>query len=1223
MALVVNCFGEHLQSNTRCVGWRNRPGTDDASCEQAAAALFYRLDNNSTGAVHESQVLPLWPTLTQYVEGGSFAEWALQIKQRVVPIFFDEWMALMDALRSVVGSRRFKTCVRRAEQLAAKGRPSPTTQLPPLGTSASAPLLLVPGSIDTTPKARRQLPGLEYFPLATPQSLRKVASFTRLSPPSYELMEPLTQAGRDMFATPLTPGSSFPLQASPSFSPTSGLTTSTNEKAAQVVDTSLPKKEKPSATHQAKSQDSPNEAQLRAEAKSALLRAATNGSLASVLSSSQEEAPAAAIADSAEEKEASLQRLRKQASQALLLSARNGSVAAVLLGQKKDPTPTEADLVPKAKEDPRRQFRQALLLSARNGSLAAALLEQKEAIAQPPIDQDEDEDLEPLRVAARSTLLDAAKDGRLFAALTASEEVAGTVDEEEPEHAEEDIESLRLAARAVLLSSAKDGRLMAALAQTSEPDGKETSLDDKRREVRHVLLSSAADGRPAEVLQKDAAPDRQRPSSRKVNMPAPLADLSIRDDELPAYATAIRTPKLAEVLPAFSSSPLAPQRYNAGLRALGLQLPDALLSTISPVASSPSSPASAGPRLLSPTHSLGRIRSRPSSCSGQSDLDGKDRSQLPSLAATATVPTISEEVEADSRPASANCQKVAASNIEVEASKCQSADDPKEDGVSIADVKAEEKPTADIKAQEIQSKDIPTQEQPITDVQAEEVQSTETTSQEQLIAAVNAEEIQSEHSTKQEKPIADAKAEELQSKDCTQEKPIADVKAQEKPIADVNAEERQAKDPTLEKPNAGVEAQEIQSKDTTTQELQSKDRTQEKPIADVQAQEIQSEDTANQEKPIADVTAEEHQSKDPTQEKPIADVKTQEKPIGDVQAKQEIQPKDMVTKEKPPSDLKDCNPKPQVTDSGSTDGAARSSAAPKKDKARAQKEATNASQIEESRLPIAEPQPAKPRSNQKFEEEVKPVQKRKAPAKDKSTVSAPQDLSKVEVDVAPDREPMKPNVRHTTRYSDNEFRRHQSAPSFHAEAISGISRSDDFQISFETEALIEELRLEKQKHATTKGQAQDLARQLRIANAKLSSPPRAKKSNRFGITDATPYAAIPSSLSSSSMEKKEIRGVYLPVLRPLPPRSPRRDPGDAVMPVVQAILEESRVTSLSRADQSRSRVEAYSRLSSAGLSTWDVRRAEKVARLQDMQCFTESLWDNFYEWNQAVQSMGS
>lgn len=100
-------------------------------------ALFRRLDPAATGLVHQDQLQCIWPTLTQHVEGVP-RELKAQRRQRSVQVSTTEWQSLMAALCAVVGARRFKSSMRRADVVISKGIQSPRTA--PLASSVSLPL---------------------------------------------------------------------------------------------------------------------------------------------------------------------------------------------------------------------------------------------------------------------------------------------------------------------------------------------------------------------------------------------------------------------------------------------------------------------------------------------------------------------------------------------------------------------------------------------------------------------------------------------------------------------------------------------------------------------------------------------------------------------------------------------------------------------------------------------------------------------------------------------------------------------------------------------------------------------------------------------------------------------------------------------------------------------------------------------------------------------------
>jgi len=192
---------------------------------------------------------------------------------------------------------------------------------------------------------------------------------------------------------------------------------------------------------------------LRQQAADTLLKAAGDGSLATVL----RESSASAKADEIED-------LRQQAADTLLSAAADGRLAAVLQ--------ESSSSVDREVDDLRKQVADSLLSAAGDGRLAAAL---QDSSAESHVDF--------LRKQAANTLLSAAQDGRLAAVLQES-----SVDRE--------IEDLRKQAANSLLSAATDGSLAAVLQESSA----EKEIDDLRKQAADTLLSAAADGRLAAVL---------------------------------------------------------------------------------------------------------------------------------------------------------------------------------------------------------------------------------------------------------------------------------------------------------------------------------------------------------------------------------------------------------------------------------------------------------------------------------------------------------------------------------------------------------------------------------------------------------------------------------------------------------------------------------------------------------------------------------------------------
>ncbi|CAJ1352240.1 unnamed protein product, partial [Effrenium voratum] len=109
-----------------------------ADCwDEASVALFRRLDPACTGYIHEDQVQWLWPTLTQHVEGAS-RDLASQRQHGGAQVSLVEWQSLTAAIAAVVGHRRFKSSIRRADVIVSKGQ-LPSNVYAPLASSVTIP----------------------------------------------------------------------------------------------------------------------------------------------------------------------------------------------------------------------------------------------------------------------------------------------------------------------------------------------------------------------------------------------------------------------------------------------------------------------------------------------------------------------------------------------------------------------------------------------------------------------------------------------------------------------------------------------------------------------------------------------------------------------------------------------------------------------------------------------------------------------------------------------------------------------------------------------------------------------------------------------------------------------------------------------------------------------------------------------------------------------------
>mmetsp|Transcript_55971 Transcript_55971/g.142376 ORF Transcript_55971/g.142376 Transcript_55971/m.142376 type:complete len:567 (-) Transcript_55971:121-1821(-) len=180
-------------------------------------------------------------------------------------------------------------------------------------------------------------------------------------------------------------------------------------------------------------------------------------------------------------------------------------------------------------------------------------------------------------------------------------------------------------------------------------------------------------------------------------------------------------------------------------------------------------------------------------------------------------------------------------------------------------------------------------------------------------------------------------------------------------------------------------------------------------------------------------------------------------------------------------------------------------------------------------------------------------------------------------------------------------------------ALTGIVRTEQDEIN----DLRAQLQQEMVDHESTTGKVKDLERQLRILQAKQrkhSPPPRPPK--KFGIASAAPYAKE-QPLPPKVPTPKNNKAFFLPSLRSLPQAPPKetRQRAEAEAAAVRtASMAASGAPQLSRQSKSQARIEAITKLDQMGMNTWHVRRAEKVARLQDLQSFSSGMWDSFFDW---------
>merc|ERR1719277_154324 len=209
-----------------------------------------------------------------------------------------------------------------------------------------------------------------------------------------------------------------------------------------------------------------------------------------------------------------------------------------------------------------------------------------------------------------------------------------------------------------------------------------------------------------------------------------------------------------------------------------------------------------------------------------------------------------------------------------------------------------------------------------------------------------------------------------------------------------------------------------------------------------------------------------------------------------------------------------------------------------------------------------------------------------------------------------------------------------------------------------------QLEAEAAEHRRTQTRMKDLERLLRKMDIALAARGNSKESadtdgmaksqstpnlepqrpppKRFGVAEARPvYTNAPSrvpEVRSLSPNARRRAGV-LPALRSvqdvnasrsIEAREIEREKDYLAQQSAEAALllsssshtpGQSHSSSQLRAEQSRARINAIRNLESRGMNSWDLRTQEKASRLQEFAVFSESMWDTFYDWRDAMESV--
>jgi len=144
-----------------------------------------------------------------------------------------------------------------------------------------------------------------------------------------------------------------------------------------------------------------------------------------------------------------------------------------------------------------------------------------------------------------------------------------------------------------------------------------------------------------------------------------------------------------------------------------------------------------------------------------------------------------------------------------------------------------------------------------------------------------------------------------------------------------------------------------------------------------------------------------------------------------------------------------------------------------------------------------------------------------------------------------------------------------------------------------------------------------------IANGNASAASSTAPPKRFGVSTAKPYRGrpLPQTRQQSPTHMRRVgRKICLPALRTLPQAPPQPPQGADEVADVATALDAQRMATLTQVGQSRARTEAINKLDSKGLDTWQIRKAEKVSKLQELNTFGESMWDSFFDWQEDATS---
>jgi len=174
--------------------------------------------------------------------------------------------------------------------------------------------------------------------------------------------------------------------------------------------------------------------------------------------------------------------------------------------------------------------------------------------------------------------------------------------------------------------------------------------------------------------------------------------------------------------------------------------------------------------------------------------------------------------------------------------------------------------------------------------------------------------------------------------------------------------------------------------------------------------------------------------------------------------------------------------------------------------------------------------------------------------------------------------------------------------------------SGTLQQQVDPDALIERLQDELAGERLERERMSDKVKDLERKLQRSASQPEVRKPTGGKLA---PYRGSPVPPPQPSSPNRT-RGLHLPSLRTIPhsPSPQRWMDEQATQAVADSNMDRGRDKEVSRAERSKARVEAIGQLEGRGMNNWKERKAEKVARLNDLTVFRESMWGSFFEWHE-------